>query len=121
MFSHDISIIKLRDVLLVAMPQEPGDETIQHLQEEVLQSMERHEPRGVILDATLVEIVDSFFARMLIETARMVALMGGRTIIAGIRPHVAAAATQLGLELRNIETALDVDRALTMLEEPYEG
>ena len=109
-----ISVIKLRDLLLVTMPADPDDPTVSALQEQVLGAMERYQARGVLLDISAVETLDSFFARTVSETAQMVTLMGGRTIIAGMRPAVAVTATQIGLTLGNIETALNVDRALDM-------
>lgn len=109
------AVIRLRDILLVSMPSDPDDATIQSLQDRVLQAMDRHSARALVLDISAVEIVDSFFARTLVETAQMVRLMGGRTLIAGMRPAVAITATQLGLSLVGLETALDLDRALDTL------
>ena len=107
-----ITVIKVRDVLMVTMPSDPDDSVIASLQEKTLQSMEQHEAKALILDISAVETLDSFFARTISETAQMVTLMGGRTIIAGMRPAVAVTATQLGLALKRVETALTVDRAL---------
>lgn len=112
---NNISVIKVRDLLLVTMPPDPDDPTVSALQAKVLQAMERHQAAGVLLDISAVETLDSFFARTVSETAQMVTLMGGRTIIAGMRPAVAITATQIGLSLGNIETALTVDRALDMV------
>ena len=84
--NRDLSIIRVRDILMVTMPAEPDDSTVSALQENVLGAMERHAAKGLILDISAVETVDSFFARTLSETAQMVKLMGGRTIIAGMRP-----------------------------------
>ena len=109
-----ISVIKVRDLLMVTMPPDPDDSTVAALQEKVLNAMERHSAKGLILDISSVETLDSFFARTVSETAQMVTLMGGRTIIVGMQPAVAVAATQMGLTLGNIETALSVDRALDM-------
>lgn len=117
MTGETIAVIKIRDILLVSVPSEPDDATISSLQEQVLGAMERHEARGLVLDLSTVEIVDSFFARMITETAQMVALMGGRTVIAGMRATVAITVTQLGLALGSTATALTVDRALDRLME----
>ena len=111
---NNISVIKIRDILMVTMPPDPDDSTVADLQESVLTAMERHATKGLILDISSVETLDSFFARTVSETAQMVRLMGGRTIIVGMRPAVAVTATQMGLTLRNIETALTVDRALDL-------
>ena len=111
----NISVIRVRDLLMVTMPADPDDPTISALQEKVLTAMEQHEAKGVVLDISSVETLDSFFARTVAETAQMVELMGGRTIIAGMRPAVAITATQIGLSLGKIETALNVDRALDLV------
>ena len=110
-----IAVIKVRDVLMVTMPADPNDATVSALQEQVLRVLEQSEAHGVILDISAVETLDSFFARTVAETALMVALMGGRTVIAGMRPSVAITTTQLGLTLGGAMTALDADRALDML------
>lgn len=112
---ESISVIKVRDLLMVTMPADPADATVSALQEKVLQAMERYGAKGLVLDISAVETLDSFFARSLAETAQMVAVMGGRTVIAGMRPSVAITATQLGLALGSVITALDVDRALDIL------
>jgi rsbT antagonist protein RsbS len=98
------------------MPADPDDSTITALQEEVLEAMERFEARCLVLDISAVETLDSFFARTVVETSRMVELMGGQTVIAGMRPSVAITATQLGFTFGNVKTALDVDFALDSLE-----
>ena len=114
MNSSHLSVVKVRELLLVTVPGDPDDQTVSALQERVLQAMERHEPQGVVLDISSVETLDSFFARTISETAQMVNLMGGRTIIAGMRPAVAVTATEIGLKLGKVETSLNVDRALDM-------
>lgn len=118
MNSENISVIKVRDLLMVTMPTDPDDPTISALQEKVLNAMEQHEAKGLVLDISAVETLDSFFARTVSETAQMVTLMGGRTIVAGMRPAVAVTATEIGLTLGKVETALNVDRALDMVNKP---
>jgi rsbT antagonist protein RsbS len=113
-----ITVMKLRDILMVAMPADPDDATITALQEQVLQAMGRFNAKALVLDISAVESLDSFFARTVVETARMVGLMGGETVIAGMRPSVAITATQLGFTLLNVMTALDVDRAMDILSNP---
>ncbi len=121
MANERISVIRVRDVLLVTMPSDPDDSTINALQEEVLHAMERFEARGLILDISAVETLDSFFARTVVETTRMVELMGGQTVIAGMRPSVAITATQLGFTFGKVQTALDVDYALDRFGDGHFG
>jgi rsbT antagonist protein RsbS len=116
-----ITVMKVGDILMVAMPGDPDDATITALQEQVLQAMDRFNAKALVLDISAVETLDSFFARTVVETARMVGLMGGDTVIAGMRPSVAITATQLGFTLHNVITALDVDRAMDILRNPRRG
>jgi rsbT antagonist protein RsbS len=118
MNSESISVIKVHDVLMVTMPSDPDDATVAALQDRTLQAMEQHEVKGLILDLSKVEILDSYFAKTVSETAQMVTLMGGETIISGMRPPVAITVTQLGLTLGATRTALNVERALEMSGEP---
>ncbi len=117
MTDESLSIIKVRDVLVVTMPADPDDATVSALQERVLQAMERSPARGVVLDVSAVESLDSFFARTIAETTRMVGWMGGRTVLTGMRPSVAITITQLGLTLGKTRTALSVDRAFDILRD----
>jgi len=112
----EIAILKLRGVLLVSIPSDPDDILINELQEEVLNELQLRKAKGVILDLSTVDIVDSFFARTIIDTMQMINLMGGRTILVGMLPSVATTATQLGLAFENIETSLDVDTAFLRLQ-----
>jgi rsbT antagonist protein RsbS len=121
MVPENISVVKVQEILMVTVPSDPDDETITALQEKVLRAMERHQVKGLVLDISTVETLDSFFARTITETAQMVSLMGGLTVIAGMRPSVAITATQFGLTLGNALTALDADRALDMIRDRVAG
>jgi rsbT antagonist protein RsbS len=112
MEGDSLSVIKLKNILLVTVPDDPGDDVIQELQSKVLNAMEKYGSKGLLLDISSVNVLDSFFARTISETTQMVALMGGKTIIAGMQPSVAITATELGLHLGKAQTTLDVDRAL---------
>jgi rsbT antagonist protein RsbS len=121
MAAESFSVIKIRAVLMVTVPPDPDDETVSALQDRVLQAMERYQAKGLVLDISTVETLDSFFARTVTETVQMVALMGGCTVIAGMRASVAITATQLGLTLGEALTALDVDRAVALLDGARRG
>lgn len=122
MAGENISVMRVRGLLLVTVPADPDDEIVSSLQERVLEMMERTQAKGLILDISTVQTLDSFFARTVAETVQMVALMGGRTVLAGMQASVAVTATQLGLTLGHAETALDVDRAFDrLLAGPAQG
>jgi rsbT antagonist protein RsbS len=112
-----IAVLRLSDVLLASVPANPDDDTIAELQAQVLQTMETSDARGLILDVSTVETIDSYFARTISETIQMVILMGGVTVISGISAPVAITMTQLGLRIGDTATALDVTRALVMLRD----
>jgi rsbT antagonist protein RsbS len=117
MFNESLSVIKLKNILLVTVPDDPGDDMIYELQNKVLSAMEKYESAGLILDISSVNVLDSFFARTISETTQMVTLMGGHTVVAGMRPGVAITAAELGLHLGNALSALDVDAALELLNQ----
>ncbi len=112
---ESISVNKIREILIVTVPSDPDDSSVSELQEKVLDAMEKYTVKGLVMDISMVETVDSFFARTIAETAQMVALMGGVTVIAGMRPSVAITTTQLGLTLGNAITSLDVDSAIDLI------
>lgn len=116
MDGENVPVLLLRNVLIVSVPGDMGDSVIATLQEQILETLQRAGAKGVIIDLSTVDIMDSYFARMVIETAQMINLMGGRTIIAGMLPSVAITATQLGLMFDNLETCMDIDEAFTRME-----
>lgn len=118
---NSISVVTVRKTLMVTVPADPDDATVSALQEEVLAAMQRVDAKGVVLDISSVETLDSFFARTVAETASMVSLMGGRTVVVGMRPSVAVTATQIGITLGGIETALSLERALDLMDRPRGG
>lgn len=113
-----LSVINVRGILLVTVPSDPDDITVAELQDQILQAMQRYDAKGLVLDVSTVETIDSFFARTVSETIKMVALMGGTSVLSGMRASVAITTTQLGLSLEQTKTALNVDRALDMLTSP---
>ena len=116
MAAERISVVRVKNILLVTVPADPDDTLISELQEQVLESMQTYDVRGLVVDISTVDTMDSFFARTIAETGQMVSLMGGETVIVGMRPSVAITAVQLGLTLGHVRTALDVDRAVDLLE-----
>jgi rsbT antagonist protein RsbS len=111
-------IIYFNKTLLVNVPNDPDDKIMTDLQNYMMNSLKKYNPLGVIINISMVEIIDSFFARLLSETAQIIKIMGSKTIIVGMRPSVAITSTQLGFTLSNIQTALDVDQAFDILKKP---
>lgn len=111
--------MRVREHLIATLPVHPTDSAIDELRENVLTRInddEGDQIHGVVLDVSSVQTVDSFFARMIVETAKMVELMGSHPVLVGISPSIAVTATELGFTFGGIDTALDTDAALDMLE-----
>jgi rsbT antagonist protein RsbS len=108
------NVVRIHDILLGTFPDNPTDQAIDELQQEILEEMETAQPDGVIVDLAGVGLMDSFFARHISETAQMIELIGGQTVIAGIRPEVAITAVELGYHLDGIETARSTDTAFEL-------
>lgn len=109
------AVTRVYDVLIATFPARPTDRAVDELQEAILGRMEAVQPRGVVLDISNVTTLDSFFARVIAETADMVGLMGGETVVVGMQPSVAITAAELGFDLGDIETARNTDHALKLL------
>ncbi|MFD1587531.1 STAS domain-containing protein [Halorientalis brevis] len=115
MAEQSTAVTQVFDVLVATFPTRPTDQAVDELQRDVLETMETAQPRGVVLDISEVTTLDSFFARVISETASMVSLMGGEAIVVGMRPSVAITAAELGFDLGEIETARSTDHALSLL------
>lgn len=115
-----LSVTRVRENLIATLPPHPSDSTIDELQERVLEWIEQATNGrivGVVLDVTAVETVDSFFARTIVETAKMVELMGVHPVLVGISPAIAITATELGFNLGDVDTARTTDSALDTLSQ----
>jgi rsbT antagonist protein RsbS len=87
------------------------------LQDDLMEQVGRYRAHGIIVDVTMLDVMDSFAARSLRTIAHMTRLRGATTVIVGIQPEVAFAMVQLGLALEGVSTALDLEEGLTLLEQ----
>ena len=92
------------------------DEAIE-FQTDVLAKVSETEANGVIIDITALDVVDSFMARVLNNTATMVRLLGAEVVLCGMQPAVAITLIEMGRELIGVETALNLDQAVDMINE----
>ena len=117
MSAFKVPILKVGDVLLVSIQSDIDDRTVVELQQRVLEQIELTGARAVLIDISLLEMVDSFTGRMLSDIASMASIMDAETVVVGIQPAVAITLVELGLELKGVSTALDVDDGLRILRE----
>ena len=111
-----VPIIKVGQVLIATVQEDLGDQDALALQERLSQLLERSGARGVLLDLSIVETVDSFLGRLLNDVAASSQLLGARTVITGIQPAVAITLVELGLELKGVRTALNPEKGLALLK-----
>jgi rsbT antagonist protein RsbS len=114
-----IPILRVRGHLLVSVQSELGDEVVHQFQSDVLEAIHADRGRGgLLIDISGLEVVDTYVARVLADTAAMAKLMGRETVVCGMRPEVAATLVQMGYLLTTVTTALDVDDGLDRLGLP---
>src|SRR5215203_1364752 len=114
-----IPILKVGRVLIVPIQVDMDDQTVIHLQERILSELERTRARGVLIDISMLEMVDSFIGRMLSDIAAMARIMDARTVVVGIQPAVAITLVELGLELAGVSTVLNVDEGIRLLRDEF--
>jgi rsbT antagonist protein RsbS len=114
-----IPILKVGRVLVVPVQVDMDDQTVMELQERILSELERTGAGGVLIDISMLEMVDSFIGRMLSDIAAMARIMDARTVVVGIQPAVAITLVELGLELRGVDTVLNVDEGIKLLRDEF--
>jgi rsbT antagonist protein RsbS len=110
-----IPIIRVGDTLIATVQEDLRDRDGMRLQEELSSQLERGKARGVLLDLSSVDTVDSFLGRLLNDIAVETRLLGAQTVVVGIQPAVAMTLVELGLELRGVRTALDAEKGMRLI------
>jgi len=111
-----IPIIKIRDFLIVSIQVDMHDRLALQLQTQILEEISRTHARGVLIDISTLEMVDSFIGRVLSGMASMASIMDAAVVIVGMQPAVAITLVELGLEMPGVETALNMELGMEMLE-----
>lgn len=116
-----VPILKQGDYLIASIQSELSDADLLKLRDDLVRRVSDFRSRGVIVDVTVLDIMDSFATRTLRSMAHMIMLRGAETVIVGIQPEVAFSMVQLGLKLEGVETALDLEEGLTLLDHRTKG
>jgi rsbT antagonist protein RsbS len=111
-----VSIIRLSESLIVTVQDELSDSQILEMQEQIATTIEETDATALLLDVSLLDVVDSFMGHTLTQLAAVARLMGARTVVVGLRPGVAMTLVELGLDLPYIHTALDVEQGLEHIQ-----
>ena len=115
--SERLPILRIGQNLLVSIQVDLDDQTVLNLQDDLAEQVVKHGARGVIIDITAAEIVDSFVGRMLATIASISRLLDAETVVVGMRPAVAITLVELGLSLGGVRTALNLELGLAILAE----
>jgi len=110
-----IPILKMHEFLLVTIQVDMHDRLAMTLQEDLTDEIVKHHARGVLIDISSLELVDSFIGRMIGNIASMSRVLDAETVVVGMRPAVAITLVELGLSLPGVRTALNVDRGMGLL------
>lgn len=110
-----IPILKMGEFLLVTIQVDMHDRLAMTLQDDLTQMIAASEARGVLIDISSLEIVDSFIGRMLANIAGMSRVLDAETVVVGMQPAVAITLVELGLSLSGVRTALNVDAGMELL------
>jgi rsbT antagonist protein RsbS len=116
-----IPILKMGEFLLVSIQVDMHDRLALTLQDDLTAGIVKHRARGVMIDISALEMVDSFIGRMLSNIANMARLLDAQTVVVGMQPSVAITLVELGLPMRGIPTALDVEKGIALLDAAIRG
>lgn len=116
-----VPILKLKDILITSIQVDLTDEDALEFQADVLNMVSGTGAKGIVIDITALEVVDSFLARVLSETATMVGVLGAEVVVSGMRPAVALTLVEMGREPIGVETALDLEQGLERLRRRFES
>ncbi|GAA2863301.1 STAS domain-containing protein [Nonomuraea rubra] len=111
-----VPILKLGDILIVSIQVDLEDQGVLALQEDLAGAVVGNGAKGVIIDITAVEIVDSFIGRMLATIASTCGMLDAQTVVVGMRPAVAITLVELGLSLGGVRTALNLEKGVALLD-----
>ena len=116
-----IPILKMGEFLLVTIQIDMHDRMAMQLQDDLTSAIERTNAKGVLIDISALEMVDSFIGRMIANISSIAGILDAKTVVVGMQPSVATTLVELGLSLPGVETALGVDRGMARLREAIAG
>ena len=112
----EVPVLKQGDYLIASIQGALTDSDLTRLQEKLVRSVRAYRSKGVVIDVTVLDVMDSFAARILRSFTLMTRLMGARMVIVGIQPEIAFSMVQLGVTLEGTMTSLDLEDGIAMLK-----
>jgi rsbT antagonist protein RsbS len=116
-----IPILRMGEFLLVTIQIDMHDQLALKLQDDLSNAIQRYAAKGVLIDISSLEMVDSFIGRMVADISGMGRILGAETVLVGMQPAVAITLVELGLALPGVATALNVERGMALLRRKIDG
>src|SRR5690349_18394132 len=116
-----IPILRMGEFLLVTIQVDMHDQLALKLQDDLSNAIQKNATRGVLIDISTLEMVDSFIGRMVADISGMGRILGAETVLVGMQPAVAITLVELGLSLPGVATALNVERGMALLRRKIDG
>ena len=113
----EVTIMKIGYVLIVPIQKELHNHAAVHLQEDIIQTIEQKGTRGLLIDVSMLKVMDSFLGRIIGDVASMASVMGCTTVVVGLQPEVAITLMELGLHLEGAYTVLNTETGLELISE----
>ena len=110
-----IPILRMGDILLVTIQVDMYDQLAMTLQDDLTNTINKTAARGVLIDISSLEMVDSFIGRMLANISSMSRVLDAQTVVVGMQPAVAITLVELGMSLAGVKTALNVEKGMALL------
>lgn len=110
-----VPILRMGDFLLVPIQVDMHDQLAMTLQDDLTQQITKQKAKGVLIDISALDVVDSFIGRVLGNISAMARVLGAETVVVGMQPAVAITLVELGLSLDGVHTALDVEKGMERL------
>jgi len=107
-----VAIMKLGEVLITAIPVDLSDEDAKQFQNDLLHQINSCDAKGVVIDISALDLVDSYMARIVNDSATMAGLLGAEVVVCGMQPQIGTTLIEMGRELLGVETALNLDLAM---------
>lgn len=114
-----IPILRMGDLLLVTIQVDMHDRLAMQLQDDLTERIVSDGAKGVLIDISALDLVDSFIGRMISNTAAMARVLDARTVVVGMQPAVAITLVELGLTLHGVKTALNVEKGMALLGKSF--
>ena len=111
-----VPILKIGNILIISLQVELHDKIVLNVQEDILQKVYENSAKGLIIDMSAIEVIDSFMGKILSDTAAMARIMGAETVLVGIQPEIAITLQELGLKLKGVHTTLNLEEGMKLLQ-----